>query len=139
MLPVKNAHQLFHPLALRIEHAPAEIRQPVIAAARVVELRRGPLLGFGDQLRFDQTFQRLVQRCRPQTDFSTGPIEDLLHDPVAVLLFASQGEKNVEPVRFERKKALRVAPRHSGVYISNDIYTRQDYSEAGHTDWLTST
>ena len=48
-----------------------------------------------------------------------GAFQDLLHDSVAVLLPAGQREHDVEPLRLERKKGLRIDLRHLiSIYIN---------------------
>jgi hypothetical protein len=51
-------------------------------------------------------------------------IENVLHDPVAMLLGAGEGEQDVEPMRFQRNKFQGIGLGYS-ISISNNIDSGQ--------------
>ena len=104
----------------------AERRQPVVAAPRVVELRRRPLARLDDQSFLDQTFERAVERRRPQPDRAAAALEHVLHDPVAVLLAVDERGEDVEPVAFQRQERFGRLSRHRAICISINIHMSQD-------------
>jgi hypothetical protein len=83
--------------ALRIEDKLAERGEAIVAAARVVVGRRWPpRLGL-----LHKAFDRAVERWGPEAHLAGGAVEDVLHDAVAVLFSAGEGEHDVEPLRFK--------------------------------------
>ena len=44
---------------------------------------------------------RAVKRWGPEAHLAGGAVEDVLHDAVAVLFSAGEGEHDVEPLRFK--------------------------------------
>src|SRR5262249_59113864 len=118
----KHSDEIFKPLALEIEHALAEWRQLVIAAPGIVELGRRAVTRFDDQAFLDETFQRTVQRGRPEPHLTVAPLQHVLHDAVAVLLRSHQGEQNVQPIAFERQERLRQLSHHASIYILTNTH-----------------
>jgi hypothetical protein len=98
--------QILEALAFGVEDTAAERRETVVAAARVVELGRGTGAGFRDEVSFDEALERAVEGGGPQADLAGGALENFLHDAVAVLLFAGEGEQDMEPLRLEREERL---------------------------------
>src|ERR1700686_662054 len=120
LLRANCANQFLQALAFGVEHAFTEGRQPVIAAARVVEFRGRPFVGFLDQVGLDEPLDRSIEGCWPQTYFSGGAIQDFLHDSVAVLLSSCKGEHDVKPMGLQREEFLGVS--HNDIYIIRYLY-----------------
>ena len=59
-----------------------------------------------DEVGFNQPLDRAVERGRPEANLAGGAVEHVLHNAVAVLLPAGEGEHDVEPLRFEREKGM---------------------------------
>ena len=74
----------------------------------------------------DELLQRPVQGCGPESDLTFCALQYFLHDAVAVLLAAHEGQQDVEPIALEWQESLRILSWH-GVYVSHDIYIGQDY------------
>src|SRR5262245_13078899 len=89
---IEHPHQILEPLTFPLQHLPSERRQPVIPAARIVELTGGTLAGLGDEALLDQPFQRTVQRGRPQPHLSVAALQHVLLDGVAVLLAVDKAD-----------------------------------------------
>src|ERR1700728_4941023 len=125
-LYLNGVNQFLQTLTLRVEHPSTELRQPVVAPARVVQFRRGPFVRFLDEFRLDQPLNRSIQRGWPQPDFSARALQDFIHDAVAVLLSPGKREHDVKPLCLQRKKRLRVNISHIRyVYISISISSRE--------------
>ena len=77
---------------LRLQHGAAELREPVVAAARVLA-RRGPSLV--DDPVVTEALDRRVQRARFERQATPGPVFHVLDDPVAVTRPTGQGEQDV--------------------------------------------
>jgi hypothetical protein len=60
LLYANGADQFLEAITFRVEHSLAESRQPVIAPSRVVQFRRGPFVGFLDQVGLDQPLDRSI-------------------------------------------------------------------------------
>lgn len=121
-LGVDDADQLFQALALRRQHAPAEPGETIVAAPRVVELGRGPVNRFFDEVCIDESLQRAVEGCRPESHFAVSAVEDFLHDAVPVLIFAGEGKQDVEPVRLERQEGFRLRRFGHARFLYQAIY-----------------
>src|ERR1700688_374996 len=129
-LLLNDANQFLQPLALRAERTLAEGREPVIAAARVIQFRRGPFVGLLDQFCLDQALDRAIQCRRPQPHFSLRASQDFLHDSVAMLFPTRKREHDVKPLGLERDEFLRIGFFHtdsicilSNIYMSTTIYS----------------
>src|SRR6266496_2342784 len=83
---MRRANQISQSGAFGCQHAPAERRQAVVAASRVIQLSGGPLAGFLDQFFLNQPLDGSIQCRRPQMNLSIGSLQDLLHDAVAMLV-----------------------------------------------------
>jgi len=95
-LGARVAHQRFEPLGLGLEHRPAERRQPVVAAAVVVFVRRGAAIGLADQRQRLEPGQGGVERAGAEPQRTLGPLGDVADDAVAVAMRAGQREQDVE-------------------------------------------
>src|SRR5262249_39938381 len=122
----KHSDEIFKPLALEIEHALAEWRQLVIAAPGIVELGRRAVTRFDDQSFLDETFQRTVQRGRPEPHLTVAALQHVLHDAVAVLLRSHQGEQNVQPIALEWQERLPRLSLHALICISTHMHIGQE-------------
>src|SRR5580704_6201542 len=100
-LALNCANQFLQTLTLRVEHPPAQRRQPVVAPSRVVQFRRGPFVRFLDEFRLDQPLDRSIQCRWPQPHFPGSALQHFLHDSVAMLLSTSEREHDVKPLRLE--------------------------------------
>src|SRR5260221_4155411 len=119
-LGMDDADQVLEALALGRQDAAPQPGEAIVAAARVIELRRRALAGFFDQLLIHETLERAVQRRRPQPYLAGSAVEDLLHDAVTVLVLAGEREEDVKPVRFQREERFRVLPDR--MWIDQYIY-----------------
>src|ERR1700679_2971567 len=90
-LRLNGLDQLLKAVAFGIEHAAAERRKAIVAAASVVELGSWPPPGLLNQVFLDQPPERAIQRGRPKTHFPSGALQYFLHDSVAVLFFPGKG------------------------------------------------
>src|SRR5579859_3294583 len=115
-------NQFLQALALRIEHTPAECGQPVITAPRIIQFRCGPLVGSLDQSRLDQPLNRTIQSRWPQSHFPGTPVQDILHDSVAVLLSPCERKHDVKPIGLQWNKSLRITLSHVDIYITLYLY-----------------
>src|SRR5215467_15718073 len=122
LLELNSADQLLQALAFRVEHTPAELGQPVIAASGIIQFRRGAFVRFLDEFGLYQAFDRSIEGSGPEAHFSRSAIQDFLHDPVAVLLAIGEREHDMEPLRFKRRKPLRINVTHNSIYSSLYIY-----------------
>src|SRR5438093_990989 len=100
-LGVDDANQVFEALALGCQDAASQSSESIVAAARVIQLRRRALARFFDELLIHEALERAVEGRRPEPYLAGGAIEHLLHDSVAVLVLAGKGQQDVKPVRFQ--------------------------------------
>src|SRR5918999_496437 len=98
----RRVNQALQTLRLSASHPATEIRYPVVAAALVVELGVGALVGLLYQPLGEHALDRTVERPRPETHLAPGPILDLLHDPVPVPLLIRQRQQDVQHRRRQR-------------------------------------
>src|SRR5262249_21257961 len=107
-LGVDDANQVLEALALGCQDAAAQPGEAIVAAAGGIQPRRRALGRFFDQILMHEALERAVERRRPEPYLAVRAVEDLLHDSVAVLVLAGEGEENVKPVRLQGKERFRV-------------------------------
>src|SRR5262249_24392519 len=112
LLQLNRADQFLQALTLSVEHAPAQLRQPVITATRIIQFWRRPFVRFVYQIGLDEPLDRSIERRRPQPHLSGGAVQDFLHDSVAVLFATRKREHDVEPLSLEWKKPLNIDIGH---------------------------
>jgi hypothetical protein len=94
--------------AFGVENFAAEGGEAVITAASVVEFGSGAVMGFLDEIGFDEALEGSVKGGRPEADLAGGALEDFLHDAVAVLLLAGEGEKDMKPLGFQGEEGAEM-------------------------------
>src|SRR5262245_41300833 len=119
-LGMDDANQVLEAPALGRQDTAAQPGEAIIAAARVIQLRRRALARFFDQLLIHEPLERAVEGRRPEAHLAGCAVEDLLHDSVTVLVLAGEGQEDVKPVRFQRKERFRGF--HGRMYIDQYIY-----------------
>jgi len=105
-LSANDSDQVLQPTAFSGEDAPAERREPVISPSDIIQFGGGTVTRLFDEICVYEPLECPIQRRWPQPDFAIRPVQDLLHDRVAVLVLVRKREKHVEPVRFEREKGF---------------------------------
>jgi hypothetical protein len=80
----------------------AEVGQPVVAAALVVEIRIGPLVELFDQVVFEQSADGAIERADPQRFLRA--VADLGEDRVAVPVAAGERHEDLEHDGRQRQK-----------------------------------
>jgi hypothetical protein len=106
------ANQFLEALTLGVEDALAERREPVVAAAGVVELGGGAVVRFPDEVGFNEALDRSIECGGPEVNFAGGAFEDVLHDAVTMLFSAGEREHDVKPLGFEGEEGLEVDLGH---------------------------
>ena len=86
-------------------------REPVVAAALVVERGIGALLGLLDQAVGEQPLDRAVERAGAELDRAVAEGVDVADERVAVALAPPEGEEDVQRGGLEGSRALRLS-RH---------------------------
>src|SRR5579859_1646703 len=105
-LATRHPQRLFKSLRLGENDLLTEARQPVVAAALVVQRGIGPFICFDDQSIEQHLFDGTIERSWPDTHPSPRVRCNLLHDTVAMPLAIRQGEQDVENGRREWKHGL---------------------------------
>ena len=80
----------------------------VIAAALVVQFRRGALLGFDEQSLFEHALDGAVQRAGAQLELAVRARGHILNDGVAVPVLLGHGQQNVESRGRKRQERIRL-------------------------------
>src|ERR1019366_7422108 len=127
-LLLRHPHHAFQALAFQFEHAPSQPGQFVVPAARVIQSRRRPLLALRDQPAANQPLQRAIESRGPKANRPVRPLQDFLHNAVAMLLFPYQREQNMEPVGMQGKEVSGIY-WHYDIYILQNIESRQAFFE----------
>ena len=74
--------------------------------------------GLFDEVGIDQALEGSVESGRPDAHRSIRPLQDLLHDAVAVLFRADQRQQNMEPVLVKREEIGWILLSHcSSIYV----------------------
>src|SRR5579859_2234131 len=107
-LATRHPQRLFKSLRLGESDLLAEARQPVVAAALIVQRGIGPFIRFDDQSIEQHLFDGTIERSWPNTHLSARVRGNFLHDTVAMSLAIRQGEQDVKNGRRERKHGLRI-------------------------------
>src|SRR5262245_60752144 len=84
------------------EHGFAERQQAVEAPSLV------GTAGVGDQPELDQASDGGIQRAGAEAECAFGPALDLLDDGIPMTVLARQGEQDMELMRRQRQKAIRI-------------------------------
>src|SRR6185436_18933946 len=92
----REAHELAEPVGLFPRHGPAGLGDPVIPASLIVELRRGTLVDFADQVVVQHPLDGSIESAWAEADFAACSSEDFLDDGVAVAVFVRQGHQDVK-------------------------------------------
>jgi hypothetical protein len=119
---LNSSDEFLKALAFGVEDFAAERGETVITTAGVVEFGSGAVVGFLDEVGFNKALEGSVEGGGPEVDLAGGALEDFLHDAVAVLLFAGEGEKNMKPLGFEGEEGLEVGLVGHGWYIYRAVY-----------------
>src|SRR5580658_6570628 len=92
----RQADQLPHAHGFGLRHPLAQRRDPVIAAALVVQVRVGPLVGFFDQPLLQHLVDGAVQRAGAQIELAAGALQDLALQRIAVAFALTERQQHVE-------------------------------------------
>jgi hypothetical protein len=65
-----------------------------------------PVIRFLDEVEFLELAQQPVQAGRPQAHLAAGPLEDFLHDAVAVTRSVGYRKQNMENLRLQGQQGL---------------------------------
>jgi hypothetical protein len=86
----------------------ADSAEAIVAAARVAIVGGGGFRGFFDEAMVQQFFEIVVERAGAELVFALRLASDFLHDAVAVEVFGSECEQDVELGGGEREESVQV-------------------------------
>jgi hypothetical protein len=105
---LNSSDEFLKALAFGVEDFAAERGETVITTAGVVEFGGRAVVGLLDEVGFNEALEGSVEGGGPQADLAGGALEDFLHDAVAVLLFAGEGEKDMKPLGFQGQEGVEM-------------------------------
>jgi hypothetical protein len=97
-----GVHQIRQTRRLRSCHPPPEVRYTIVAAAPVIQLRVGALIGLLYEPVGEHAFDRPIQRPRPEPYLAPRLPLDLLYDAVPVPLLLRERQQYVQNGRRQR-------------------------------------
>src|SRR5262249_46303678 len=123
--------ELGQPAGFGASHGQAEGRDPVVAAALVVQVRVRPFLGLGDEPLFEHPVDGAVQGPGAEAHGVVGAGRDVLDEGIAVQLAVGEGHQDVEGRRRQGKEGfdLGAVLLHGEVIYPQWLYCQWIYSE----------
>jgi hypothetical protein len=139
------AQDSFEARDFRGKDGAADAGEAIVAASRVAIVGGRGAAGFFDEAVVEQFFEIVVERAGAEFVLSLGLASDFLHDAVAVEIFGSEREQDVELGRGQREERIEsVFHGRNPIYRNPSVFVKtqpgwylgDDLVRLAEDDWL---